>query len=106
MNDDIGEVESPKPSSVIVDVMDNWRVVRLDGDNWQIQNYRMPIRVRGNKEPEADWFGEGYFPTLTSALSRLLERSVGSKKDRYTLEEIAAEVKETKAIIAKAMLFN
>ena len=57
----------------MIQINDKIRIVRLDENNLQIEEYRKIINSK-TKEPRYDWVRIGYYGTLKQAISGVLTR--------------------------------
>lgn len=81
---------SAKFAAQIVTVDDNWRIVRADEFNWEIQH-----RIKG------DWKSSGHYGRLTVALNALDGKMLGEEA-KGSLNELIAMQKAIVEVIDQA----
>lgn len=104
-------VEYEKPEAdqrdyeLVVNVNSKWRFVKIDKEQWQLQNLRMPeiTPLNKDKERKEKWMVEGYFPSLHNVAMRTFDKMCLDQKGKFTLQEYVNVVKEVRNTIMAAL---
>lgn len=102
------DVDQERAYDLVININDEWRIIKLDAYQLQIQQYRMPEEtpMNKNKERVAKWYAAGYYPTVATAVSSVYNKMLMNKKGQYTLSEFIEEAKKIKASLEDALTYK
>lgn len=89
----------------VVNIDDQWRIVRVDRLNWEVQEHRAPNVTHKTKTLDARWMGTGnFFPSVPMACEWLLQhRMISEPGGVETLESHTRRMRGVAEGMAKAV---